>query len=384
MPSMSSRAKITLVAFGCLLAVVAVVYSRGWFAGGVERLPVAPVLDLSDHPIYKGYKFSRRENVIDFGTQPLWLPTSLISETIKRDTVLRQALAERGLEIRFHPFLKGADVNFFLGRGDMEVAIGGDMPALTAAATFDASIGALIQQGFCSIVAGRHMLLSDLKGKRVAFGFGSNAHYALLNALSSFGLHETEVRMIPLDVTEMPHALDQGKIDAFSAWEPTPSIALAKFEDQVIIHRSLCSGYLYFSHSFSKQHPEAVRQIVAAEWRALGWIKSRDKNFIKASRWAASAGQSFSGQASVLSERQYVTLAKSDLLGTSWVPAIPHSDIRAGGRLFKEFIFLKGLGKISDAAGWDKVKSRFDHTIVEEVRSAAARFQTRIYKYVDN
>ena len=90
--------------------------------------------NLSEHPIYRTYSFGSSDNVIDIGTQPLWVPTCLISEAMRHDNILRDALSERGLEVRFHAFLKGADINFFLERGDLEVAIGGDMPALVAAA----------------------------------------------------------------------------------------------------------------------------------------------------------------------------------------------------------------------------------------------------------
>ena len=86
--------------------------------------------NLSEHPIYRTYSFGSSDNVVDIGTQPLWVPTCLISEAMRHDNILRDALSERGLEVRFHAFLKGADVNFFLERGELEVAIGGDMPAL--------------------------------------------------------------------------------------------------------------------------------------------------------------------------------------------------------------------------------------------------------------
>ncbi len=110
-------------------------YPRGPARAEARSLSAAP--DLSDHPIYREYEFGQDESVIDLGIQPLWVPAGLISEAMRRDTLLHAALAEQGLRIRFHAFLKGADVNFFLRRGELEVGIGGDMPALTAAADSD-------------------------------------------------------------------------------------------------------------------------------------------------------------------------------------------------------------------------------------------------------
>ena len=143
---------------------------------------------------------------------------------------------------------------FFIERGDLEAGIGGDMPALTAAAESRVLITTVVQQGFTSIVFRKNMTIEGLKGKRIGYAFGSNAHYALLQALDSGGIRENDVHLMPYEVNEMPAALDRGEIDAFSAWEPTPAEAKLQFSDQTAIHRSFTSGYLYFSRSFAEQH----------------------------------------------------------------------------------------------------------------------------------
>ena len=353
------------------VALTAALAACGVLAGcdGVKPAAIPPEPDLSTHVLYSEYDFGETEDVIDVGIQPLWVPTCIITETMRRDAVLREALARRGLEIRFHSFLKGADVNFFLKRGDVEVAIGGDMPAITAAATCKVVVAALIQQGFVSIVARKHMLLTELKGRRIGYATGSNAHYALLQALASAELAEEDVRLIPLDVNQMPDALAEGTIDAFSAWEPTPTIALTRFEDQVVIHRSLTSGYLYFSRSFAENHAEAIRDVVAAELRATRWLQFRRQNLLEASRWAVEAGRNLAGPMAPLSPEQYVVLARNDLLGHTTRLAIPAADLAPHGRLAAEFQFLKGLGRISKKVGWNDVRSCFDRTIIQEVVS---------------
>ncbi len=339
-----------------------------------ENTPPAAAPDLSEHPIYSKYDFGSSEDVIDIGIQPIWVPTCIISEVMRRDKVLKEQLSELGFEIRFHSFMKGADVNFFLGRGDLEAGIGGDMPAITAAAEFDAVIAGLVQHGFCTIVSNRHMLVSELRGKRIAYAFGSNAHYALLEALSSEEISESDVSLIALDVNEMPQALDEGRIDAFSAWEPTPTIAKVLYEDQVSVHRSLSTGYLYFARSFAEQQPEAMFLIVASKLRALDWLKTSKDNTLEASGWAVQAGQSILGKGSVLTAEDYASLAAADLLGLS-TPLMPKEDLIPGATLSREFEFLKSLGKISADASWEKVQTRFDHSIVDSVLSGGAKYR---------
>ena len=345
------------------------------------QAPSVSTPDLSGHPIYSKYDFSKKANVIDIGVQPLWAPASTIIEAMKRDAVLRESLVEKGMEIRFHPFFKGVDVNFFLRRGDLEAGIGGDMPAITAAAEFKALVVGKIEEGFCAIVTTRHMLMEDLRGKRVGYAFGSNAHYALLNALSSAGLQESNVRLVSLDVNEMPDALAQSRIDAFCAWEPTPTIALTRFEHQVVIHRSLSSGYLYFSRSFAETHPEALRLILAAQFRAMRWLWRAPENLVDASRWALEAGQNLSGQAPVLSAERYGTLARAEMLGLSPMPAIPKKDLEPEGRMALEFEFLKTSGSVSSTARWDEVRSCFDRTVLQEVISAPREYRLATYQY---
>lgn len=337
--------------------------------------------DPADHPLYSEYVFGESDEVIDIGIQPLWVPTCIIAETMRRDLRLREALAGQGLEIRFHAFYKGANVNVFLERGDLEGGIGGDMPALTAAANGVGVIVAIVQQGFCSIVARRHMLMGELRGKRIGYAFGSNAHYALLEALRSVGLGEEDVEMAAMDVHEMAEALDSERIDAFSAWEPTPTLAHARFNDQVVIHRGLSSGYLYFTPAFARSRPEAVRRIAASEARALSWLREDDAHLLKASGWAIAAGRELSGASPLLSPREYADLANQDLLAVFRDPTIPKNDLASHGRLAAEFRLLARLGKIPPDLTWDDVSSAFDRGVMESVLREPEKYGLSVRRY---
>ena len=49
--------------------------------------------DLSLHPLYRSYRFGGDAGAIDVAIQPLWVPVNIIVEPMRRDTVLRRALA---------------------------------------------------------------------------------------------------------------------------------------------------------------------------------------------------------------------------------------------------------------------------------------------------
>jgi hypothetical protein len=116
----------------------------------------------------------------------------------------------------------------------------------------------------------------------------------------------------------------------------------------------------------------------------MKWLRNQKENLLRASRWALTAGQDLSGQVPVLSAEQYVALAKSDLLGISFIPIIPRKHLADGGPLHQEFEFLKGLGKIADTAEWDRIRSCFEPSIVEEVLSAGERYRLYAYDHGDH
>lgn len=347
-----------------------------------ENKDVSPALtDLSKHPLYSEYQFDSSDNVINLGTQPLYMPTGLITETMKRDRILRNALKKLGMEIRFYPFLKGHDVNYFLKKGDLDAGIGGDMPTISIAATSEVIIPSLIQQGFVSIVANQHMLIKDMRGYRIGYAYGSNAHYALLNALSSRGIDETDVKLIPINVFEMPEALKAGKIDAFSAWEPTPFLTTKKYPDKIVIHRSMSTGYFYLSRSLYEKHPDAVRHILAAEIRAFQWMRHSKKNLINASQWNLGECNKLSEGISALSDIEISKLATDDIMGHTLTPVIPPSFISRTGLLYKEFKFLKELGKIPPSTTWENIYDSFDLQILEDVTDDPSGYRFDEFDY---
>lgn len=364
-----------------LLVVVLLIITVRHRTGKIETVPDVSPPDMSDHHIYSKYEFGKTDNIIDIGIQPLEIPPGIISETMLRDTVLEDALSELGLEARFYPFLKGTDIDFFLRRGDMEVIFAGDMPTVIASTTLDVIVVTLTKMGFNSIIVREHMLLENLRGKRVAYAYGSNAHYSLLEALANAGLTEKDVRLVPLDMIEMSDALFRREIDAFSAWEPTPAAALARPDGFVAIHKTLSTSYMYFARSFAEKNPEAARQIVASQLRSMKWLQREKQNLLQACRWALVAGEKLSGEKPTLSAEQYAALAQRDMLDFMSVPMIPDNSLVTGSSLHREFEFLKDLGKISPSSDWGSTRGRFDSKIINEVMANSRKYALDKYHY---
>jgi len=337
--------------------------------------------DTLNHPVYSQYEFSKLKNIINIGVQPLWVPTSLISETMKRDMTLKKRLEELSMRIHWFSFLKGDDLNVFLINGSLHGGIGGDMPAINAASKMKIIVPVLTQQGFISIVAERQMPVTELRGKRIGYASGSNAHYALLNILHHAGLNEKDVKLVALDISAMPEALENGKIDAFSAWEPTPTLSVKYTSNAVKIYKSLSSGYLYFSNTFVENNREVTNHIVAAEIRAIFWMQKSHENLMMACEWALQEGGHFMDKPLNLTLNELAELAKDDLIGTGSLPIIPENDLMENGALHKEFLFLKELGKISATVEWAMVRKSFNSTIINNIITNRGNYSLREFNY---
>lgn len=340
-----------------------------------------PEADPSQHPVYSSYDFERDQRVINIGTQPLFSPAGVITAAIARDGILREQLRARGMEIRYFPFLKGSDVNFFVGKGLLDAGISGDMPALVAAATLNVVITSLVQIGPTSIVADRNMLVSELRGKRIAYPTGSNAHFALLGVLASEEIPEEQVRMVPMDVDEMPGALLDGAIDAFSAWEPFVSVSLDDDPNHAAVQRTLSSGYLYFLQRFVDQHPEATSEILAAEFRAIAWITSSFENLLVASRWAIEDGLGLTAAASAVAPAALARAATLDMLSLGLDIRVPGSFLEEDGQLAVEFAFLQRHGEIIASASWALARESFDDSFAIEIAANPIQFRLWEFRY---
>ncbi|MBF0191060.1 MAG: NrtA/SsuA/CpmA family ABC transporter substrate-binding protein [Magnetococcales bacterium] len=367
MSSWSSVAR--KLGFGVLVCVVWVASRSAGLA--VQDLGHAVVASGGGvgHPGDKRIVFDDSQAVVDIGIQPLWLPIGIITEVMKRDGILQEALRQSGAVVRFHPFLKGADLNLQLRDGKLEGGFGGDMPTITACVTDQVRVVALADLYFSAIVARRSLLLTDLRGRRIGYAHGSNAHHALLTALAAVGLSEAEVTLVPMEVNAMPQALEQGTLDAFSAWEPTPTLAVSRY-GHTIIHRVLSSGYLYFTRAFAENHPDRLALLVAAEARALNWLERSEDHLAQAVGWWEEAAGRMGMPDVEPFRHEIIRLAHGSLRHLWIMPVIPLEDLTEDGRIGRATRFLRSLGKVPSDLSWETVRSCFRREVGEAILSA--------------
>ena len=326
------------------------------------------------------YGLNRNSPAIDVGIQPLGVPSGVLSSVMRRDGILLAKLKGMGNPLLTYPFQRGADMLPALADGRLDAALLGDMPTLLAAAAGNVLIVGLVKQSPTAIVARGGSQVGALAGKRIAYVEASSAHQTLLQGLSSAGLSEKNVRLVPMRVDEMPAALARGEIEAFAAWEPAPSIALANSEANRIVFRGSSSDYFVVSREVAKRFPQAVNALVAAYVRAIEWLRLSLRNQEKAAQWVKDDAETFSGKKSDISLAQIAAITRRELLN---IPSAPRIIVnpRAQPPLKNEFDFLKGLGKLPADASWANVESAMGNDILVNVLTDTRLFETGRFDY---
>lgn len=331
---------------------------------------------------YDDQQFGPKDRVLDMGIQPLWVPTSTITEAMRRDGVLHREMARLGMTVRFHPFAIGPDGNRSLLAGQLDGMLAGDMPTISAAARGEVVIISLVHQGFAAVVARGVRHLADLRGQSVGYSPGSSAHFALLRALELHGLRPEQVNLVPYKIIDQGiESLRAGKVAAISSWEPHTTIITKLMPEARVLQRSLFEGYLYFTRQAVASHPQAVRQILAAQLRAMAWMRVSEENLHKACQWAIDEQARFSGTPAPITLGEYAALVKTSLLDVAPVPEVPEAQMDQGGLVYGKYQFLLKEGALPAGTSFERIRNSFDRGMVAEVRARAEAFHLAEFDY---
>ncbi len=330
---------------------------------------------------FDAYGLTPDSPAVDLGVQPLGYPSGVISAVMRHDHILQKALATARLPLKTHAFQRGADMVGLLGEHRLEAGLLGDVPTLLSAAVGQVWIVGLVKQTSTAIVAKGAAQVSTLAGKRIGYVEVSSAHHTLLQGLASAGLDEKQVTMVQLRIDEMPEALERGDIDAFAAWEPAPSVALARNAANRIVFRGLSSDYFVIERAFAKRNPEAALHLVAGFLRAIEWMQRSQRNVEKAASWTLADGLAFSGKVAAVTAGQIVAITRREILDIPSAPAIPMGPNNIP--LKTEFQFLEKLGKLPAGARWEKVEAAFGYDGLARVLGDPRKYQIATFDYED-
>jgi sulfonate transport system substrate-binding protein len=135
--------------------------------------------------------------------------------------------------------------------------------------------------------------VSQLKGKKIAYGTGSSANYQLLTVLNAAGLTSKQVTLVSLQPAEALAAFTSGSVDAWDIWPPYVQQVVAQDGAKVLAEGSQY-GSPYSFEVASKSavaNPEkaaAIQVYLATLDKAYVWAEKNSNAWGAA--WATAAG----------------------------------------------------------------------------------------------
>lgn len=259
--------------------------------------------------------------------------------------------AKYGLGVEQTLFSSGSEGNKALISGDVDINVGSDSKTvqLFSAIPDDALIIATVQSGnrYSTIVRkdSPYKSWEDLKGKRVATKFGTGAEMVLRKYYSENGMSWDDFDYVNMPIEDMISALKSGQIEAFTAWEPTPSVAEVDGVGKTLMSYgdvALTPVQIHTTKGYAKTHRKEIVEFLAGCIDASKLIKNSPKEAAKlAADAAAKEGVNLSPEAF---ERMFKKIDFSVKLNKGLVDEIS-----------KTGEFLKSQGKLDDVPklAWD-------------------------------
>jgi len=329
---------------------------------------------------FESYDLSPKPGVVNLAVQPMAYPLAFMSSAMQRDRLLRQDLQQQGLTLRVFNFHKGNDIVESALADSFGMAFLGDMPTVNLSVKFPLAIAGLGKRNFSSVVAHDYARLEQLKGHKIGFSAGSSSHLVLMRGLKAVNMTEKDVQLIAMEPAHMPEALEAGTIDAFSAWEPTPSIALSRNAKNRAIYRGMSTDWVVMPRQLTTNQPKVALSLLASYVRAIHWMRRAKANVDRAATWVLADGQAWTGQASKLPLEKAVEIAYKDLLNVPGAPSIP-SLLDGMPPLLREFAFLKELGALATDTDEAVLRTAFSYAGLKTLQTDPKGYRLFTFDY---
>jgi sulfonate transport system substrate-binding protein len=126
--------------------------------------------------------------------------------------------------------------------------------------------------------------VADLKGKKIGFNKGSNAHYLVIEAIAKSGLNYSDFTPVFLQPPEARVAFEQGSIDAWAIWDPFYAAAESESKARTIVNGENLTPfreYYIASRKFADANSETIQQVIAEAQEVGEWAIANPKDVAK-------------------------------------------------------------------------------------------------------
>ena len=166
-------------------------------------------------------------------------------------------------------------------RGEAEMGTASDYPVMIQSFQHDnyAIVATFVSSGDdVKLIAHRRAVTQpkELKGKKIGTVTGASSHFFLDRFLLFNNLSLDDVHVVHIRPEDVPKALENGTVDALSAWEPYGYLSHKLMAEKILFFPS--KNYyretfnLVFSKKYIQDHPQVVVRTLQALNKAIEFI----------------------------------------------------------------------------------------------------------------
>jgi sulfonate transport system substrate-binding protein len=199
-----------------------------------------------------------------------WATYNPVSMLLKTKGLLEKEFAKEGVGIVWVQTLGSNKALEFLNAGSIDFGSTAGSAALVAKINGNPikSIYVYSRPEWTALVTSKDSTIAgvaDLKGKRVAVTRGTDPHIFLVRALQSAGLSEKDITPVLLQHPDGKAALIRGDVDAWAGLDPMMAQAELIDGAKLFFRKPEANtwGILNVREAFAKEHPDAVRRVLA-------------------------------------------------------------------------------------------------------------------------
>lgn len=253
----------------------------------IIAIALAAILSILTLTVY-GSALAEKTNTLRVAAQsyPLYSPINVAYELGYFD----EEFAAIGASYTWTEFASGPLVNEAVAAGEGDVGFMADLPAIIARSSGqDIQVVSGVSTGERSLAVlvrtdSEIQKVEDLKGKQIAYAFGSYAQHLLSLVLDLGGLTFDDIESINLGAADSPTALANGDVDAIVIWEQFITKLTEEGTARVLIDGTgikKSNMVLYAVKSFAEENPELIKAFIKATDRGAKYIESNPADAAK-------------------------------------------------------------------------------------------------------
>ena len=216
-----------------------------------------------------------------------WATYNPVGLLLKEKGFLEEALAPRGIKVRWVQSLGSNKALEFLNAGAIDFGSAGEAPPIFAQAASPelryVATEPPAPRGEAILVPKDSPIRSvaELRGKTIALNKGSNVHYLLVRALEQAGVPYDAVKLAFLAPADANAAFVRGSVDAWVIWDPFQAAAERATGARVLVDGQGVDGQalapnrqFYLSRrGFTDASPEIVSAVLKAIGEVDAWAE---------------------------------------------------------------------------------------------------------------